>query len=157
MLFNTYWYVCSYCHFVNCFGFVFVGLFSSFPPLLSCDLMMIFNVVFGLLFLFCVYIYYWCFCLCLPWGFDIEVYMDTLLSCWSLNFKYIFKILHLYSFPLMILVLISYLCVVISYLCCMFAFTGELSCFLIFLFLVVAFSLQRSSFSICSKADAEFS
>ena len=48
-------YVCSYCHFVNYFGFVFVGLFFF----LFCFLviwLLIFSVVFGLLYL--------CVCVC---------------------------------------------------------------------------------------------
>ena len=35
---GSYLYVWSYCHFVNCFGFVFVGLFSSLPLLFSLEL-----------------------------------------------------------------------------------------------------------------------
>ena len=35
-------YVCSYCHFVNSFGFAFEGHF--FPLLFSCDLMTMFHV-----------------------------------------------------------------------------------------------------------------
>ena len=50
---TTWKYVCSFCHFVNCFGFVFVR--SFFPPpsslLFSYDLMTNFIVVFGFLFL----------------------------------------------------------------------------------------------------------
>ena len=147
-------YVLINCHFVNCFGFVFVGLFSSFPPLLSYDLMMIFNVVFGLLFLFCVYIYYWFFLFMVTMRFWYRSLYDTLLSCRSLiNFKYIFKILHSYSFPLMITGFDIVFVWMISYLYCMWAF--------LFPNILVPssglfFSLQ-SSFSICSKADAEFS
>ena len=44
----------SYCHFVNCFGFVFEDLFSPLPLSFSCGLMSIFRNVFRLLFLLCV-------------------------------------------------------------------------------------------------------
>ena len=40
-------------HFLNCLGFVFVGLFSSLPLSFSCGLMTIFSAVLGILFSFC--------------------------------------------------------------------------------------------------------
>ena len=52
----------SYCHFVNCFGFVFVGLFSSFPLLFPSP--MIWWPTFGLCFhsfFFSVYLLYFFF------------------------------------------------------------------------------------------------
>ena len=49
-------YIYSYCHFVNCFGFGFVGRFSSLPLLFSCDLITIFSVVFVCVCV-CIYIY----------------------------------------------------------------------------------------------------
>ena len=46
--------------FGNCFGFISVGLFSSFPLLSSCDLMAKFSVVSEFLFLYlCMYLLYW--------------------------------------------------------------------------------------------------
>ena len=47
----------TYCHFVHCFGVVFVVLFvpSTFV-LFPCDLMTVFSVVFGFLSLLCVYL-----------------------------------------------------------------------------------------------------
>ena len=60
----SYLYVWSYCHFVNCFGFVFVGLFSSLP---FCSL------------LSCIWIAFFCVCrflVCVYMRFYISVYID---------------------------------------------------------------------------------
>ena len=64
---------CSYFRFVNCSGFVFVGLFffpSSF--VLCCGFIPNFSTVFGFLFFFRVCIYYR-FLVWLPQGLDIAV------------------------------------------------------------------------------------
>ena len=52
-------YILVNCHFVNCFGFVFAGLFSPLSSfvLFSCDLMTVLSVMFQFLFSFpCVYL-----------------------------------------------------------------------------------------------------
>ena len=131
-----------------------IGLFSSLIlVLLSGGLMSIFNVVFGLLFLICVFLLQ-IFGLWLSWDFDIgactpihkcththkHTHTQIGLSFWSLNCKYISRILNLYSSLLPVLVLISYLCVddflMLLYVC----FYWWAFSFIIFLFLVLAFS-----------------
>ena len=96
------------CHFVNCFAFVFVGIFSSLV-LFSSNLMTVFSIVFGLLFPICVcnycrffvcgchevLIYGVCVCLCISYTFTPT--HKIVLSCWSLNCKYISRIPHSYS------------------------------------------------------------
>ena len=54
-------YVCSYGHFVNCFEFVFVGLFCLFFCSLVIWQLSIFSDVFGLIFFVCISIIDFCF------------------------------------------------------------------------------------------------
>ena len=152
-------YVCSNCHFLNCFGFVCVRLFfpSSFVSF-SCGLMTIFSAVFGLLFpiLWCTY---FSFLVCISHDVLIKqsVYVKFVLSCYSLIVVCNSHFLRLYTshgFWFW-----YHICVwMISSFCYMFAFNSELS-HLLFLFLVVAlfyFSSSlgySSSFSIYSKAS----
>ena len=63
------------------------------------------------------------------------------LGCWYLTFKYILNILHLYSPPLKINWFWYHIGVyMVSFLYYMFAFTDELSHFVVVLFLIVTFS-----------------
>ena len=58
-------YVCSYYHFLYCFGFVFVGVFSSFPfcSLLLCFLHREVALAFVLKLVWWCWILIFCFCL----------------------------------------------------------------------------------------------
>ena len=90
--------VCSYCHFVNCFGFVLVGL-SSLPLSFSCDLMTNFSVMFGFLFLLCVclsIVDFW-FAVIMRFRYSHLCIIKIVVSCWSFNFRCIFNILRLCS------------------------------------------------------------
>lgn len=75
-------------------------------------------------------------------------------SCWSLDFKCIWNILHLYTHSSFHNYWYRYhLCAcVISYLYWMFAFPSEPTCFVIFLLLKVGLSTYKISISICCIA-----
>ena len=96
------------------------------------------------------------FGLWLPWDFDIGIHTHTLIhthththycfNCWSLDWKCISSILHLYPFLLMFFGLVAYLWVddflLLPYVCLYWwAFS-----FIIFLLLVVAFSFHLKKF-----------
>ena len=150
-------YICSYFYFVNCFGF----FKSFFLPFLFCGLMLWFDDVFLELsldcFFFSVCVYSVCafivdfwFLVTVRFGYTHTQTHKICLSFWSFNFKCLSNI---YSHNLFAweLVLISYLCAddflpVLYVHLYWWAFS-----FVIFLFLVVAFSTQRRSFSICCK------
>ena len=88
--------------------------------------------------------------------FDISslyIHMNVF-SCWSLDFKCIWNILHLYTHSSFHNYWYRYhLCAcVISYLYWMFAFPSEPTCFVIFLLLKLGLSTYRISISICCIA-----
>ena len=79
--------VYSYCHFVNCSAFVFVGFFPCFPFMFSCGLMTNLQCCVGLFILCCVCLS--CiFSLQLPWGFDIAFYICEQDCCMLLIFEF---------------------------------------------------------------------
>ena len=98
---GNYWYVCSYCHFVYCFGFIFVALFSSFFVLFSSLVLWSLSLV---LCLDCFFLF-WCasvvdfwFVVTMKFWYRSQyIYTRLFLSCWSLNCKCISSILHLYA------------------------------------------------------------
>ena len=105
-------YVCTYCHFLNYFRFVTLGLFSSLPLLFSslvtCHLSLV-------LCLDCFFFFYECvycsFLFVIPIRFQCNsLYIYRILfGCWSLNFKCIFNVLHCSLLFSCLLVLILYL------------------------------------------------
>ena len=121
-------YECSYCHFVNCFGFVFEGLFSSLLLLFSSLVIWCLSFVMCLdcfFFFVCVSIVDFWFVVPMRFWFSSLYMYKIVLSCWSVDFKCISNILHLY-FPLLMNFFWHHTFVwMISYLYSMFAFTGE--------------------------------
>ena len=92
-------YACSYCHFVNCFGIVFVVLASSLPLLFSPLVIWWLYLVLCLdsfFFFVCVSIVDFWLVVTMKFQYSSLHVSKTILSCWSLNFKYISNILHLY-------------------------------------------------------------
>ena len=139
------------CHFVNCFAFVFVGIFSSLV-LFSSNLMTVFSIVFGLLFPICVCNYCRFFvCGChevLIYGVCVCVYVylthshphTRLFWVAGLLIANTFPESHIHTLYLWLLVLVSCLCVDDSLPLLYVCFSSWAFPFVIFLFLVVAFS-----------------
>ena len=73
--------MCSYCHFVNCFKFVFLVLFSPSFVLFSCDLMTAYSVCLDSFYSFvCISITDFCFVVTMRFLYSsvsIDVYMYT--------------------------------------------------------------------------------
>ena len=82
--YGNYRYARFYCHFLNCFGFVFIGLFSSLPLLFSIDFITIFSVVFVLLFFFFWFVCFW-FAVLMMFLYSTLYLYKIVLSCWSLS------------------------------------------------------------------------
>lgn len=90
-IYGNYSCVCSYCNFINCFRFIFIGL-SFLSSFVLCDMMTIFSAVFR--FLYLSYI----FGLWVTAFWYSSLYTHTIAVCWwSLTFKSILNILYLYS------------------------------------------------------------
>ena len=87
---TTWKYICSFCHFVNCFGFVLLGLFSLPSSLLfSCDLMTNFIVVF--VFLLCVSIADFQFVVTMRFWYSSLYKNKNILSYLSFSFQVHFQ------------------------------------------------------------------
>ena len=85
-------WICFYCSF----------FFPSFLVLSSSGLMTTFSVVFELLFLICVSIVDFWFAVTLKFWYKSLYIYEIVLSCWSLNCKFISSVLHSYPPLLMI-------------------------------------------------------
>ena len=97
---ENYWYVCSYCLSTNCFGYMFVGLFSSLPLLFSPFVVWWLTLVLCLdsfLFFVCVSIVDFHFAITMRIWYSSLYISKIILICWSFNFKCISSILHLCS------------------------------------------------------------
>ena len=138
---SNYWYVCPYCHFINCFGFVFIALFHFllfFSPLEVGWLSLVLYLSWFLIFV-CVSVVEFCFTVTLKFWYGILYIYEIFLSCWFLNCKCICSVLICTFLFSWCLISVTYLCVddFLNFLC--ICLCWQALSFLVFLFLVMAF------------------
>ena len=153
---SVYWNFFSYCHFIDCFGFVFVSLFSSllllFSPLVVWWVSLVLYWSWFFLFL-CVSIVEFYFEVILKFCIGVCIYM-RLFEVIGLLIASVSPVSCLCTL-LMFLILVAYLCMD-DFLSVVYIYMPLLVSLVICGIFVSScglfFSVERSSFSICCKA-----